>query len=292
MSRLFDCFIYDDEDLVYQRIAMLAPVVDTFFIMEGSHTFQGALRNPTFDLLRVPETIRHKIRHSVCDLSEAVASGDSWKVEYAQRNALMAVLDEAENDDFILLSDIDEIPFPSVLSPRKLRPALLCLLMCYFYVDYISETRPVWKRPVLFRKSQIGQYGLTFQDIRDGKMNEHIGLMPDAGLHLSYLGGVERIYAKLAKFSHTELHSYQGVDRASFEAKIKEGRDIFDRRDVWGRLDRLPSGYAEFDADFIAAHRAPADVRLLDMASVEASLRKVRRKAAPKRLRTWLRKHF
>jgi len=292
MPRLFDCFTYDNEDLVYQRIAMLAPVVDCFYIVEGTHTFQGVEREVTFDLLRVPEMFRHKIRHTVCDLSEAAASADTWKVENAQRNGLMGVLDIAAEDDFILLSDVDEIPFPSALAAGNLSPARLSMLNCYFYADYICETSPVWKRAVLFRKRQIAQYGLTFQNIRDGKMNNRIGILPDAGLHLSYLGGVDRIYEKLSKTAQTELFHYKGAARATFETKIREGRDIFDRGSRWGRLDPLTPGYAEFDADFIAAHRAPGDVRPLDMTSFKGSMRKTRRKAALYALRAWLMKPF
>ena len=100
MPRVFDCFTFDNEDLVYQRISMLASVVDRFIIAEGSHTFQGGKRSPYFDFQRVPESIRPKVHHFVCDLSEAVASGDAWSVEWTQRNALMGVLDEADDDDF------------------------------------------------------------------------------------------------------------------------------------------------------------------------------------------------
>ncbi len=286
MPRLFDCFTYDNEDLVYQRIAMLSSVVDRFYIVEGSHTFQGRERSPCFDFGRLPEATRQKIHYSVCDLSEVVASGDAWLVEWTQRNALMAVLDEARDDDFILLSDVDEIPFPSVLAKPNLKPARLCLLDCYFYADYLHETKPVWKRAALFRKRQVEATGLTFQTIRVGKMDNRLGILPDAGVHLSYLGGVDRIYEKLAKFAHTELESFRSADRADFESKIREGRDIFDRDSVWGRLESLPPAYREFDDDFIAAHRAPADVRKIDMTVFEAAMKKVRRMQAVYALRS------
>jgi beta-1,4-mannosyl-glycoprotein beta-1,4-N-acetylglucosaminyltransferase len=292
MSRLFDCFTYDNEDFVYDRIAMLASVVDRFYIVEGSHTYQGEKRPLAFDLARLSEPLRHKVHHSVCDLTEVVAGGDAWAVEHAQRNALMSVLDEAEDDDFILLSDVDEIPLPSVLARPNLKPARLCMLNCYFYSDYVCQSKPVWKRAALFRKHQVAQSGLSFQNIRVGKMDNRLGILPDAGLHLSYLGGVDRIYDKLAKFAHSELRAFRTFDRAVFEARIREGHDVFDRGGRWGRLEPLPPVYAEFDANFIAAHRAPNDVRAIDMAFFESAMKQTRRMAAAYALRSWFMKRF
>ena len=45
--------------------------------------------------------------------------GDSWTLENFQRNALQRGLEECKIDDILVLTDVDEIVSPSVLTQLK-----------------------------------------------------------------------------------------------------------------------------------------------------------------------------
>ncbi|MCX8996701.1 hypothetical protein NOF55_06245 [Rhizobiaceae bacterium BDR2-2] len=288
MSRIFDCFTYDREDLVYERIALLGPHVDTFVIVEGTHTFQGTPKEASFDPGRVPEMFRHKIDYTLFDLSAHLGSGSAWTIEAAQRNALMSVVDKAGDDDFIILSDVDEIPRPDLLARRKLRPARLDMLNCYFYVDYICENAPIWSRAIVLKKPVLPD-GMTFEHVRSRKLNHKLGNIANAGWHLSYLGGIDTIYEKISRFSHTELSDYANVSVEEYLNKIRNGIDIYDRSGRWGKLPSLPAYYDELlKSEYFRQYLAPDDIRVADPAILRPKFLKASIKAQLKKLRPLL----
>ena len=250
MMRVFDCFIYNDEDIVYERIRLLGDVVSIFYIVEGSHTFQGDLKPAQFDMGQVPEKYREKIKYSIVDLSFAVSGLDAWEVETCQRNALMGVLDLADENDLILISDVDEIPRPSLLrQANTIKPSVLSMWSCYFYIDYVCETHMFWNKAIAINKKFLKILGpeASFEGLRKGYYDRKLGRINRAGWHFSYLGGVDTIYRKLMVFSHTELNSFKDVSRVEYERKIENGVDIFDRVYTWGRMNRLPREYEELN---------------------------------------------
>ena len=270
MTRVFDCFTFDNEALIYARIALLGPHVDVFYVVEGSHTFQGVQKVQAFDIEKVPAEFQSQVSYHLVDLSAALQDGDPWHVETVQRNALMGVLAEANDEDIIILSDVDEIPNPSVISKMHISaPARLHMLNCYFYYNYICETNPIWRGALIFRKSFVKE-GVTFQNLRSGKLKSRMLDIHNAGWHLSYLGGVDSIYEKLAKFSHTELSGYKDVTRETYLQKIQSGRDVFDRRFKWGTI---PADSRLFEtllsSDFIRNFKAPSQTRKASLVAIK-----------------------
>lgn len=287
MIRVFDCFTFDNEALIYARMALLGPYVDVFYVVEGSHTFQGTRKMQAFDIEKVPVEFKSKVSYHLVDLSGVVQDGNPWAVETAQRNALMGVLGEADDEDIIILSDVDEIPNPSVISNRHISaPSRLHMLNCYFYYNYICETNPIWRGALIFRKSFV-KNGITFQDLRSGRMKSSMLDIYNAGWHLSYLGGVDSIYEKLAKFSHTELSDYKDVTRETYLQKIRSGRDVFDRKFKWGAL---PAHSRLFDNlvsnDFIYSFKAPRQTRKASLVAIKYQFAIHVLKGAFKRIRS------
>jgi beta-1,4-mannosyl-glycoprotein beta-1,4-N-acetylglucosaminyltransferase len=127
------------------------------------------------------------------------AGPDYWIRENHQRNAILKGLENANLDDIILISDLDEIWRPSKL--EEIAPTGISIflqdLYCY-YLNMRSADKPHW--PIGTRAIHLGDM-TTPQDVRDwGGHFRPIGdkyTIFNGGWHFSYLGGAERVKQKL-----------------------------------------------------------------------------------------------
>ena len=124
--KIFDCFMYFDEDLILDvRLNTLHENIDYFVIVESKFTHKGEKRNLKFDYKSFSK-FKDKIIYLVYDNEPAeiknVNNSDtdiekSTKYifnaiyrENGQRNFIAEGLKYADDDDLILISDVDEIP--------------------------------------------------------------------------------------------------------------------------------------------------------------------------------------
>ena len=124
--KVYDCTLYQDEDLILElRFNILSKFVDKFVICESKFSHSGREKKLNFDIKKFPE-FKKKIIYLVStdEPSELIFDKNSIeKKELAenfrhnavrriahQRNKLIEGLGEANEDDFILYSDNDEIP--------------------------------------------------------------------------------------------------------------------------------------------------------------------------------------
>ena len=107
--KVFDCFIFFDEyDMLDIRFAELDPIVDFFVIVEATKTFKGADKPLNFaDNIARWAPYRDKFIHVVVD--DFPETNDPWVREHWQREAMLRGLKYAKPDDYVILSDCDEI---------------------------------------------------------------------------------------------------------------------------------------------------------------------------------------
>ena len=111
---IYDCFQYFDEDHILElRLNILDKYVDYFVISESTKTHQGRSKKINFDINKFKK-FEHKIKFIVADYKKKIDfknhTGGESPVEQHQRNYLMEGVKNALPDDFIILSDSDEIP--------------------------------------------------------------------------------------------------------------------------------------------------------------------------------------
>ena len=124
--KIYDCFMYFDEDLVLElRLNTLNKYIDYFVIVESSFTHKGEERKLKFEINKY-EKFKDKIiyiKHDSCPKNiEIINNNDSEyeksskyilnaaKRENEQRNYIEKGLFKAKPEDLIIISDIDEIP--------------------------------------------------------------------------------------------------------------------------------------------------------------------------------------
>lgn len=200
--RIYDTFLFFNElDLLECRLRELddSPVW-RFILVESAVTFQGKSKPLYF--LENQERFAPWLDRIIHVTADIQISGDGvevpWQREAISREAIFAGLKDADPEDVIMLSDVDEIPRASTLRECMYVPMTLMLDHHLFAVD--------WRHPLLWRGTTIRQLKniTSFEEMRRERMGEDFPLLANSGWHFSYLGGIDMAKEKARAFSHTE----------------------------------------------------------------------------------------
>jgi hypothetical protein len=124
---------------------------------------------------------------------------DPWAREHAQREWCWDGLRDAAPDDVVLHGDVDEIP--TALAARYVRPKGFVRFRQVLYTFAVDWLHPdPWWGTVAGRVQDIGK----FADMRTARCHM-LPELPDAGWHLSWLGGGDEARRKINSFCHPEV---------------------------------------------------------------------------------------
>ena len=106
--RLFDCFMYNNENLILElRLNTLDKFVHKFVIVESAFDHQGNKKKLKFNINKFKK-FKKKIIY--LKLNKFPKGLSDWGRENYNRNYISKGIIEAGSDDYIMISDIDEIP--------------------------------------------------------------------------------------------------------------------------------------------------------------------------------------
>ncbi|MFI5203079.1 MAG: hypothetical protein ACHQF2_01185 [Flavobacteriales bacterium] len=260
-----DCFTFFNElDLLEIRLNELNPVVDKFVLVEATHTHQFKPK-PLYYAENKERfsNFHNKIVHVVVDKYPPNPENTPWIYERHQRNMIAEGLKGFSDDDFILVSDLDEIPRPSSIQQALKNDGMSIFIQdCYYYFINCINSSPQgndepykWTGTVMARKKLIDNK-FSPQFLRDVSIHalsaNHprfisrmvwkwwkfkkltlkgvpVHFMQNAGWHFSYLGGVDRIIAKIESFAHNEFNKPEFKNPERIGEAIRNGEDIFGR---------------------------------------------------------------
>jgi beta-1,4-mannosyl-glycoprotein beta-1,4-N-acetylglucosaminyltransferase len=235
---VYDCFPFFNElDLLEIRLAELSSVVDRFVIVESTRTFTGERKPLWFGENRGSfSEFSERIIHVVVE--DMPEGNDPWARERHQRNCIARGLQSCSDSDYILISDVDEIPRSRLVRGRN-DLASFVMGMNYYFLNFQREENWVGTKSLPW--GLLRQFP-SIQFLRDAKTQINVA---DGGWHFSYLGGAEKIRQKISAFSHQEFNKSEFTDSDAVARAIREGKDLFGR-DLPGfeivEMQRLP-GY-------------------------------------------------
>jgi len=198
---IIDSFCFNNElDLLDIRLNELDRIVDKFILVEANKT-QSLLDKPFhFEQNKKRyEKFLDKIVHikvEDCPNNDR----DLWTMEHFQRNCVARGLQEISPSmtDFVMISDIDEIPRASVIKhtieSNILDQVGIVVLDCDFYAYYMNlkAAYRTWVGASITRAELYTRY--SPQVIKDEK-NRYTKI-PNGGWHFSWLGGGEKVWEK------------------------------------------------------------------------------------------------
>jgi beta-1,4-mannosyl-glycoprotein beta-1,4-N-acetylglucosaminyltransferase len=194
--------INNDLDMLECRLYELGDVVDWFVIVEADVDHQDHPKpyHLSDNIERFSQWADKLVVVQAKNLPTVEEDADPWAREHAQREWVHEGLRmiAAPADAVIMHGDIDEIP--TTLVARNLRPNGLVSLTQRGHFWSLRWLYPQpWHGTVAGRVGSIGSFG-AMRDTRNIAPK-----IPNAGWHLSWLGGPEAATAKVGSFCHPEV---------------------------------------------------------------------------------------
>lgn len=201
---IVDAFtFYNELELLDIRLNYLSPAVDKFVLVESTKTHSG-LDKPLFfeenKLLFKP--FLNKITHIIVDnMPSRKDVSDRWVLENYQRNSILTGLDHLQlaPKDYVLISDIDEIPRRELLE-RQFHGVYIQRCFMY-YLNVLSDEN--WTGTVGLEYDRITNHYGQPQKVRNAR--NQLEPIRNGGWHFGWLGGYERVYNKIKAFAHIEI---------------------------------------------------------------------------------------
>lgn len=255
--KIIDCFIfYNELDLLNYRLHVLEDVVEYFVIVESTHTFRGK-EKPLFfnENKHMFEKFKDKIIHVIVEdfphkQDTNVTNCSPWDNEGHQRNAIARGLQRVDvhDDDFIIISDVDEIPDPTTLQHIQngvFQANALVLEMGVYYYNLNTKFQNLWHYPKILSHSKYKSLDTTCDKIR----YMHFPIVRRGGWHLSYFGDSQFIRNKIQAFSHQEYNKEDYTDVAKISQRMNDCRDLFERSNAPQKLSIQENDYLPKDYD-------------------------------------------
>ena len=235
---IYDCFQYFNEDeMVDLRLNVLNEYVDYFIISESTRTHQGAIKKINFNIDNFPK-FKDKIKFIVAEYKEEIKFknhiGGESPVEQHQRNALIEGIKDASPEDFIILSDSDEIPDLTKLNEIKKNKKFIAFSqkMFMYKLNLQNLDESDWIGSKITKKKNLNSMqslrNLKFKHYpfwRIDKLNQQI---IKGGWHFSFLQSPDQILKKIKSYSHGEFND-NSLNIEIIEKKILNNKDIFNR---------------------------------------------------------------
>jgi len=269
--KIFDCFMYFDEDLVLElRLNYLSKLVDHFIIVESKFTHKGDQRELKFDINNFKE-FKNKITYIILDKSpegiEEINESDnenkksvkyinnSLKRENFQRNQILKGLNDANENDWIIISDIDEIPKLENVNFRKLKNKLLFFRQNMMYYKFNLKYQnfvwigskackkrdlisPQWLRNIKDRSYPWWRFDTYFSKLK----YIDIKFIKEGGWHFSYIKSPDLIEKKLRSYLHHREYDLNPLGIEGIKKMIENKTAIYNLKHDQRSLNKLGSG--------------------------------------------------
>lgn len=237
---IIDAFIfYNEIDLLLYRLSILNDVVDYFILIESKYTFVGKEKNLFYEENKhMFSQFHNKIKHIILDDAPHKYGTDkenyAWENEIFQRNFIIHGLNEVHsllnfnNNDFVIIADLDEIPDPRTLLQIKnlnnLDLSIYSFEMDVYMYNLNTIDNRKWYRTKLITVEYIVysfHQNIHCHDLRLSEMGlPKVPIIKSGGWHLSYLGDANFIKNKLENFSHQEYNFSEFTNLDKIQDKI------------------------------------------------------------------------
>ena len=255
--KIFDCFMFSDENMLLKlRLNELNKFVDKFIISEATYTHDGKSKELNFNIDNFQE-FKKKIEYIVVkdqphnllienndDDHEQIAEKkiiNSIRRDNFQREQLFKGIAQANKDDLIIVSDLDEIPNLNNLDIEKISNEILIFKQKMFYYKFnLYYENFIWFGSKATRKKNF----ISPQWIRNIKNKQYpswrldtllsktkynnIKFINDGGWHFTCIKDPEEVHKKLLSFAHHQDYEDSKISLNDLKKKMSEKKILYD----------------------------------------------------------------
>ena len=268
--KIFDCFMYFDEDLLLDlRLNCLDKFVDKFIIIECTYNHKGETKKPRFSKEKYKK-FENKIEYILLkeqpeDIEginvndNEIETNDKYilnavKRENFQRNYIKNCLSEASENDWIIISDLDEIPNLKNINFNNINNQFIFFKqdIMYYKLNLKLEnctwigTRacrmknlesPQWLRNIKDRLYPWWRLDTLFSKNK----YRNIKFIDNGGWHFSYLKTPEEIEKKLKSYLHHREYELNPIGVDKIKKLIEQKITVYNLK-TDKRLNQFNSG--------------------------------------------------
>jgi beta-1,4-mannosyl-glycoprotein beta-1,4-N-acetylglucosaminyltransferase len=249
---------FDEEMLLELRLNTLDKFVDKFIIVESAYTHSGKEKKLIFDINKYPkfkEKIDYIIVRDLPQGIEQIGNDDSnleitnkeimnaLRRENFQRNAIKRGLINANDNDWIIISDLDEIPDLSNINFNSINKKIIFFKQKVFYYKLNLELKtlrwigskackkkylksPQWLRNVKDKIYPKWRLDIVFSE----KRYNSVFFVENGGWHFSFVKKPEDIEKKLKSYLHHREYDLDPLGVENIKNLIKSKAVIYDHR--------------------------------------------------------------
>ena len=246
--KIFDGFIYNNEDLILDlRLNVLNKYISKFIIVESKFDHQGNKKKLN---LNIDNFSRYKDKIIYLVIESFPETSSTWERENYQRNYLAKGLDEVLDNDYVIISDIDEIPNLQNLANYNNKYTVFNQKMFYYKINLLNATEPNWYGSRMCKKKNL----VSPQWLRNQKIKKKNfwnfnrikwNIIKDGGWHFSFLMTPEKIKKKISSFAHIEFNNPNFNTLEKIEIAIENKKDLFNRDVFYKKID-LDNTFPEY----------------------------------------------
>ena len=249
---------FDEEMLLGLRLKTLNKYIDKFIIVESKYTHSGDKKKLIFNINKYSE-FKKKINYIVTeDRVEGIENinnddnenqknikhiMNALRRENYQRNKIKDGLDEAVPEDWIIISDLDEIPNLNKINFNKINKKIIFFKQRVFYYKLNLELKnlhwigskavqkknlisPQWLRNIKDRIYSKWRLDIIFSE----KKYNNIFYVYDGGWHFSYIKKPEDIEKKLKSYLHHREYDLEPLGIEKIKNFVNNKSVIYDHR--------------------------------------------------------------
>ena len=267
--KIYDCFMYYNEDTILNlRLNYLNKFVDFFVIVESRYNHKGEKKKVNFNINKYLD-FKNKIKYLILDKlpsnTEAIIDNDDegeksrkyilngYKRDHFQRNHITKGIEDANLEDIILISDIDEIPNLEKINFGSIKNKLILFnqKMCYYKLNLYQKNytwvgsrackkkflvNPQWLRDIKDKSYPYWRLDVLFSN----KKYTDIFFVKNGGWHFSYLNTPKLIDEKLRSYTHHREYELNSLTNKEIEDRIKNRESIYNLN-----LDQTKNQFSE-----------------------------------------------
>ncbi len=250
--KIFDCFTYLDEDLILDlRLNILNKFVDKFIIVEAAYRHNGEIKKQNFNIEKFSE-FKKKIEYIYLEaeplnlikkknLNNHDLLKNTYLRENFQRDYIREGLYSANENDFIMISDVDEIPNLKNFNFSNDKSSIVFFKQKMFYYKFnlLYEDFPwygskgcfkkILKNPQWLRDVKTKKYSFWRLDtIFSKRKYRNINFLENGGWHFTNVKSPRDIYKKMQTFLHNVDFKESNLGLKDIEKMVQENKIGYD----------------------------------------------------------------